>query len=75
MIKIHSTSNIIMDSTPKQVYVKTITLFGVIPIFKRIMEQELEQADSNPESEVTSPKQIGFVTSSVHIEDEPYDNI
>lgn len=64
-----------MDSTPKQVYIKTITLFGVIPIFKKIMEHELEKAGSNPESEVTGLKQIGFVTSNVHIEDEPYDNI
>lgn len=64
-----------MGSPPKQMYIKTITLFGVIPIFKKIMEHELERADSNSESEVTGPKQIGFVTSNVHIEDEPYDNI
>lgn len=65
-----------MEFPPKQVYTKTITLFGVIPIFKKIIEQDMtESLEKEPTSEDKSLKQIGFITSAVHVNDEPYDDI
>lgn len=77
MIKIHTTVGIINGTIPKRVKKTTITLFGVIPIYKVIFEQEAIQIGSEGEQEEvpTQIRRIGFNSNPVQVEDEPNDNI
>lgn len=77
MIKIHTTIGIINGTVPKRVKKTTITLFGIIPIYKVIFEQEAIQIQSEEEEEEipTQVRKIGFNSKPVQVEDEPNDNI